>query len=44
MASIEAKRNFWLAATDLCVDVLGGGGLSQESSTILAADSGGSRQ
>ena len=28
VASIEAKRNFWLASTDLSVAVLGGGGLS----------------
>ena len=29
VASIEAKRNFWLASTDLSVAVLGGGGLSR---------------
>ena len=28
VASIEAKRNFWLASTDLSVAVLGGGSLS----------------
>ena len=40
VAAIEAKRNFWLAAADLSVAVLGGGSLSQESGTILAANSG----
>ena len=29
VASIEAKRNFWLAAADLSVAVLGGGSLSE---------------
>jgi outer membrane protein TolC len=37
VASIEAKRNFWLAAADLSA-VLGGGGLSQERATFAAAD------
>lgn len=40
VAAIEAKRNFWLAAADLSAAVLGGGSLSQESGTILAANSG----
>jgi outer membrane protein TolC len=38
VASIEAKRNFWIAAADLSAAVLGGGGLSQESATFAAAD------
>jgi hypothetical protein len=40
VASIEAKRNFWLAYTDLSVAVLGGGALSQLDDTLLA-DAGG---
>jgi outer membrane protein TolC len=40
VASIEAKRNFWLAYTDLSVAVLGGGALSQLAGTLLA-DAGG---
>lgn len=40
VASIEARRNFWLAYTDLSTVVLGGGSLSNEFSTILAADIG----
>jgi outer membrane protein TolC len=40
VASIEAKRNFWLAYTDLSVAVLGGGALSRLDSTIVA-DAGG---
>ncbi|HEY6670004.1 MAG TPA: TolC family protein [Methyloceanibacter sp.] len=40
VASIEAKRNFWLAYTDLSVAVLGGGALSQLDGTLLA-DAGG---
>lgn len=39
VASIEAKRNFWLASTDLSAAVLGGGDLSQEGGAIIAADS-----
>jgi outer membrane protein TolC len=39
--SIEAKRNFWLAATDLSVAVLRGGSLSQEGSMMITADTGG---
>ena len=38
VASIEAKRNFWLASADLSVAVLGGGDISQESGAIIAAD------
>ena len=37
MASIEAKRNFWLAAADLSAAVLGGGNLSGRAGTIIAA-------
>jgi hypothetical protein len=41
VASIEAKRNAWLTATDLSVAVLGGGSLSQDSSMMVAADASG---
>jgi len=41
VASIEARRNFWLAYTDLSAVVLGGGSLNNELSTMLAADIGG---
>ncbi len=44
VASIEARRNFWLAYTDLSAAVLGGGSLSSEAGTILAADIGGGMQ
>jgi outer membrane protein TolC len=37
VASIEAKRNFWLAAADLSVAVLGGGGLSSVDGERLTA-------
>ena len=37
VASIEAKRNFWIAATDLSVAVLGGGRLSPIGGTVIAA-------
>jgi outer membrane protein TolC len=40
VASIEAKRNFWLAYTDLSVALLGGGALSRLDGTIVA-DAGG---
>ncbi len=40
VTSIEAKRNFWLAYTDLSVAVLGGGTLSQVDGAIVA-DAGG---
>ena len=39
VASVEAKRNFWLAATNLSVAVLGGGGLG--GSPIISADASG---
>jgi outer membrane protein TolC len=37
VASIEAKRNFWLASTDLSVAVLGGGNLVAGSGDVVAA-------
>ena len=41
VASIEAKRNFWLASTDLSVAVLGGGGVTAEPpGSVLALSSG----
>ena len=40
VASIEARRNFWLASTDLSVAVLGGGGLS-DGRPIVSADASG---
>jgi outer membrane protein TolC len=40
VASIEAKRNFWIASTNLSVAVLGGGELSQEGGTVIAAAGG----
>jgi outer membrane protein TolC len=41
VASIEAKRDFWLASADLSVAVLGGGSLASEPDSVLAAKSGG---
>ena len=41
VASIEARRNFWIAYTDLSAVVLGGGSLSNGADTVLAADIGG---
>lgn len=40
VASIEAKRNFWLASADLSVAMLGGGGLASEPDAVIAATSG----
>jgi outer membrane protein TolC len=40
VASIEAKRNFWLTYTDLSVAVLGGGILSQLDGAVVADASG----
>jgi outer membrane protein TolC len=40
VASIEAKRNFWLAYTDLSIVVLGGGSLSRLDGAIVADASG----
>jgi outer membrane protein TolC len=39
--SIEAERNFWLAETELRASVLGGGALSPDAGTMIAADAGG---
>jgi len=39
VASIEAKRNFWLASTDLSVAILGGGRFEGEA--VLAAKTSG---
>jgi outer membrane protein TolC len=41
VASVEARRDFWLASADLGAVVLGGGGLTGASSTLLAADTSG---
>ena len=41
VASIEAKRNFWLASTDLSVAMLGGGTLASEPDAVIAATSSG---
>lgn len=38
VASIEAKRNFWLAAADLGAAVLGGGDLGEDLDSVAAAD------
>jgi outer membrane protein TolC len=40
VASIEAKRNFWLASTDLSVAVLGGGSIATESGSLLSPTGG----
>jgi outer membrane protein TolC len=40
VASIEAKRNFWLASADLKAAVLGGGNLASEPDAVVAATSG----
>jgi outer membrane protein TolC len=44
VASIEARRNFWIAYTDLSAAVLGGVSISNGADPILAADIGGSRR
>ena len=41
VAGIEAKRNFWLASTDLSVAMLGGGNLVSEPDAVIAATSSG---
>ena len=41
VAGIEAKRNFWLASTDLSVAMLGGGTLGSEPDAVIAATSSG---
>ena len=42
VAGIEAKRNFWLASTDLSVAMLGGGALASDPDAVIAATSGSS--
>jgi outer membrane protein TolC len=37
VAAIEAKRNFWLASTDLSVAMYGGGNVASEPDAVLAA-------
>jgi outer membrane protein TolC len=37
VAGIEAKRNFWLAPTELIVAMLGGGPLASEPDAVIAA-------
>jgi outer membrane protein TolC len=39
LASIEARRDFWLAAADLSVAVLGGGTIGQDVGPLIAVDS-----
>jgi outer membrane protein TolC len=39
VAGIEAKRNFWLASTDLSVAMLGGGAIASEPDAVIAATS-----
>jgi outer membrane protein TolC len=39
VAGIEAKRNFWLASTDLSVAMLGGSSLASEPDAVIAAAS-----
>jgi outer membrane protein TolC len=41
VASIEARRDFWIASADLGAVVLGGGGLGEGSGMVLAADTSG---
>jgi len=41
VASIEAKRKFWLASADLSAAVLGGGGVASEPDVAIAATSSG---
>ena len=42
VAGIQAKRNFWLASTDLSVVILGGGALASDPDTVIAATGGSS--
>jgi len=37
VAGVEARRNFWLASTDLSVAMLGGGNLASAPDAVLAA-------
>jgi outer membrane protein TolC len=39
VAGIDAKRNFWLASTDLSVAMLGGGAIASEPDAVIAATS-----
>src|SRR6476660_743374 len=39
VTGIEAKRNFWLASTDLSVAMLGGGAIASEPDAVIAATS-----
>src|SRR6476620_7326879 len=39
VTGIEAKRNFWLASTDLSVAMLGGGNIASEPDAVIAATS-----
>src|SRR5262245_54045538 len=39
VAGIEAKRNFWLASTDLGVAMLGGGAIASERDAVIATTS-----
>jgi outer membrane protein TolC len=41
VASIEAKRKFWLAAIDLSAAILGGGDLSRDVGAVTTADARG---
>ena len=41
VASIEAKRNFWLASADLSAAVLGGGSLTSGRDAVIAATTSG---
>ena len=38
LASIEARKDFWLASTDLSVAILGGGNIGQDTSPLIASD------
>ena len=38
LASIEARKDFWLASTDLSVAILGGGSVGQDTSPLIASD------
>ncbi len=41
VTSIEAKRNFWLASTNLSVAVLGGGGLTGPNGVLALSSNAG---
>jgi len=40
LASIEARKDFWLASTDLSVAILGGGNVGRDITPLIAADGG----